>query len=123
MKRLRTGWWLLAGAILAEVAGSLSLKLALESPWLYLLVVLGYAAAFTLLAFVLRCGIPLGVAYGVWGASGVALTALLSWLLLGEALTPVMLLGIVIVIIGVLCVELGSQSAEHSRAANQPVGS
>lgn len=104
-------WPLLAGAIVTEVAASLSLKAALEQPALYVVVVVGYAAAFVLLTFVLRAGMPIGVAYGIWGACGVALTALLSALIFGEPLTPLMLAGMALVIIGVLCVELGSGRA------------
>ncbi len=61
-------WLLLAGAVLCEVFGSLSLKLALEHRWLYAVVVVGYTSSFALLAMVLRRGMPLGVAYGIWGA-------------------------------------------------------
>lgn len=106
-------WVLLAGAIVTEVAASLSLKGALEHPLLYVVVALGYGAAFLLLALVLRAGMPIGVAYGIWGACGVALTALLSALLFGEPLTPVMLLGMALVIAGVLCVEIGSGRARR----------
>lgn len=107
------GAHLLLGAIIAEVSGSLSLKGALEIPELYAVVAVGYVGAFTLLAFVLRTGMPLGVAYGVWAASGVALTALLSLVLFDEPLTPLMGLGIIVVMAGVLCVEIGSQAAQR----------
>jgi small multidrug resistance pump len=106
-------WILLAAAIATEVAASLSLKAALDQPVYYISVVLGYLAAFTCLTFALRRGMPLGVAYGIWAAAGVALTALLSAVVFGEPLTPLMLLGILLVIAGVLCVELGS----HRRPA------
>ncbi|MBB1020169.1 QacE family quaternary ammonium compound efflux SMR transporter, partial [Dietzia sp. E1] len=56
-------------------------------------------------------GLPLGVAYGIWGATGVALTAGLSALIFAEPLTPLMVAGIAVIIAGVLCVELGSQRA------------
>ncbi|GAB3298114.1 DMT family transporter [Pseudoclavibacter terrae] len=108
-------WLLLAAAISCEVTASLSLKGALDAPALYAIVVIGYAASFVLLALVLRAGLPLGVAYGIWGALGVALTALLSALLFAEPLTALMGLGMVLIIGGVLLVELGSQRA-HDRA-------
>lgn len=111
-------WLLLAGAIVAEVAGSLSLKAALDQPLFYVVVGVGYLAAFTLLTLVLRAGIPLGVAYGIWGTLGVALTAVLSAAIFAEPLTPLMLGGMALVIAGVLCVEIGSQRAE--RADPQP---
>jgi small multidrug resistance pump len=109
-------WLLLAGAIAVEVTASLSLKAALDAPIWYVPVVVGYVASFVLLGFVLRAGMPLGVAYGVWGATGVAATALLAAVLFGEPLTPVMIGGLVLIIAGVLCVELGSQRAAARRS-------
>ena len=115
-----TAWLLLAGAIASEVAASLSLKGALAQPVWYLLVVAGYATSFVLLAAVLRRGFPLGVAYGIWGAAGVAATALLAAVIFGEALTPLMLAGMALIICGVLCVEVGSQRAVRRAAAKRP---
>lgn len=106
-----TRWILLAAAILTEVAASLSLKASLTHPAFLVAVVGGYVAAFACLSLALRRGMPLGVAYGIWAAGGVALTALLSAAIFGEPLTPLMLGGIVLVIAGVLCVELGSHRA------------
>lgn len=120
-------WLLLSGAIVTEVAASLSLKAAVEHPVWFVVVVVGYVSAFVLLAFVLRAGMPLGVAYGVWGALGVALTAGFAALLFGETLTPVMLAGIAMVMAGVLAVEIGSQRASGTKAATSarsgPAGS
>jgi small multidrug resistance pump len=100
-------WILLGSAILSEVTGSLSMKAAVGHPAWYAVVFIGYATSFVLLDRVLRAGVPLGVAYGIWGALGVALTAGLSAALFGEALTGVMIVGIVLVIAGVACIELG----------------
>ena len=52
-------------------------------------------------------GLGLGVAYGVWAATGVALTAVGSRLLFDEPLTPLMGAGLALIIVGVLLVELG----------------
>ena len=76
-----------------------------------MLVAAGYIASFILLALVLRQGMALGVAYGIWGALGVATTAVMSSLIFGETLTALMGVGIVLIIAGVLTVELGSQHA------------
>lgn len=111
-----TRWWLLLGAILSEVVGSLCLKGALDRPLLYIGVALGYLASLVLLTRVLRHGMPLGVAYGIWGALGVALTAVLSSALFGETLTPLMVAGLGLVVLGVLVVELGSQIAGRQGA-------
>ena len=101
-------WILLACAILGEVTGSLSLKAALGHPGWYALVVAGFFCAFMFLALVLRERVPLGVAYGIWAASGVALTAILSKFLFKEPFTWLMGLGIVLIVGGVLCIELGA---------------
>ena len=110
MTRVRT-WLLLVGAIISEVGASLSLKAALERPVWYVAVVVGYTAALVVLSRVLRAGAPLGVVYGVWGAAGVALTALLSAVVFGEPLTVLMGVGIALLIGGVVAVEVGSQHA------------
>lgn len=104
-------WLLLIGAILTEVTGSVSLKAAVEHPGWYVLTAIGFVVAFAFLAAVLRAGMALGVAYGIWGASGVALTAALSRIIFAEPLTPTMLAGMGLIIAGVLTIELGSQRA------------
>ncbi|MFV3114719.1 DMT family transporter [Gordonia amicalis] len=102
-------WILLIGAIVSEVAATLSLKGSESLPALYLVVVVGYATVF-MLAAVLKRGMGIGVAYGVWSATGVALTAVLASLIFDEAFSPVMAVGIVCIMIGVVLVESGSSS-------------
>ena len=109
-----TTWLLLAAAILSEVTGTLSLRGALDHPALYAVVVAGYVLSFVLLAQVLRGGMGLGVAYGIWGASGVVLTAGASALLFGESLTVLKISGILLIAAGVAVVELGSQKARRA---------
>lgn len=111
-------WLLLITAILTEVSATLSLRAALDHPAWYIVVVGGYLAAFTALSFVLREGMGLGVAYGIWGATGVVLTAVFAIFLFGDPLTATMGIGIALVIGGVLCVELGSQAAADSGPAD-----
>lgn len=109
-------WLLLIGAILSEVTATLSLRGALDNPALYVLVVAGYVLAFTLLGQVLRRGMSLGVAYGIWGASGVVLAAAGSAILFGEVLTVLKIVGFVLVAAGVVVVEIGSQRAHQAAA-------
>ena len=111
-----TTWLLLAAAVLSEVTATLSLRGALDRPALYVVVVVGYVLTFALLAQVLRRGMGLGVAYGLWGACGVVLTALLSAALFGEAFTALKIAGIVLVAAGVAVVELGSRTARAEEA-------
>ncbi|WP_067479960.1 DMT family transporter [Actinomadura hibisca] len=109
-------WLPLLAAILLEVSGTLALRAALDHPAWYALVAVGYLGAFGALSLALRAGLGIGVAYGVWAATGVALTAILAAVLFGDPLTATMGLGIVLVIAGVLCVELGSQQAQRAEA-------
>jgi small multidrug resistance pump len=74
----------------------------------YVPVAVGYFLAFTLLTLTLEQGMNLGVAYGIWAAAGVALTALASRVFFKETITPVMMLGLGLIIGGVLLIELGA---------------
>lgn len=105
----RAGWLWLTGAILSEAAGSLSLRGAVDNPLLYAVVAGGFLIAFWCLARCLQTGFSLGVAYGIWGAAGVALTSTGSSLIYGEPFTALMGVGIALIIGGVLCIEVGSQ--------------
>ena len=111
-------WIFLVGAIVSEVAATLSLKAGMENPLFYIIVAVGYAAAFIFLTKALKMGMALGVAYGIWGASGVALTAVLSNLMFKEPLTAIMIIGIIVIIVGVLMIELGSQAANKKEKRN-----
>lgn len=98
----------LAGAIVTEVAGTTFLRLAVDDRRWYVGVGLGYVLAFVMLTLTLAAGMPLGVAYGIWAAAGVALTALISKVLFREPLTWLMGFGIVLIIGGVLLIEAGA---------------
>ncbi|MBT2547440.1 multidrug efflux SMR transporter [Arthrobacter sp. ISL-65] len=106
-------WLSLGGAVLTEVSATLALKAAIEAPGWYVLVVVGYIAAFGLLTVCLRTGMTISVAYGAWGAGGVTTTALLSALIFDETLTWLMGLGMMFILAGVVTVELGSQNAKR----------
>jgi small multidrug resistance pump len=101
-------WTFLVAAIVAEVAATLSMRAATtgRNAW-YAVVVSGYVVAFMFLSFALDEGLGIGVAYGIWTAAGVALTAVASKLLFKEPLTLLMSGGIMLIIGGVLLIELG----------------
>lgn len=103
------GYVLLAGAIAAEVLATLSLRASegLTRLGFVVVVVLGYLAAFGLLSQVLTRGVPLGVAYGIWAAIGVAAVAVLSVPLFGESLSAVQIGGLALVIVGIVALEAG----------------
>lgn len=110
------GWGLLAGAIACEVTGTLSLRAFQDHAGWLGLVIPAYIASFVFLTYVLRAGIPIGVAYGIWGGCGTALTAVLAAVIFGDAFTAPIIVGIGLIIAGVLCVEFGSHRAETVRS-------
>lgn len=112
------GWILLSGAIVAEVIGTLSLRAMVDQPAWVAVTVVAYIIAFGLLGLALRTGMPIGVAYGIWGAVGVALVALLGALVFGEALSTQAIIGIVVIIAGVFIVETGSRPAAGAGAGS-----
>lgn len=103
-------WMFLAAAIGCEVAATMSLRASdglRDKRWAPLIVV-GYLACFSFLTLALKAGLAVGVAYGIWVASGVALTAVLAHLAFRDPLTRTMGAGIALIAMGVLIVELGA---------------
>ena len=101
-------WLALTGAILVEVFATLGLRSsdgfrrkAWIVPW-----IAGYVLSFYLLWLALSLGVPVGIAYGIWTACGVALVAIIARFLFREPLTPVMMLGIALIVSGVFTIEL-----------------
>jgi len=101
-------WAYLAVAIVTEVLATLSLRVAVSGrrSW-YVVVLAGYVASFVLLSLALHEGLGIGVAYGIWTAVGVALTAILSKALFHERLSRTMVAGIALIVAGVVLLELG----------------
>ncbi len=110
----RSAWPPLLLAIALEVTATLSLRAAegFTHPLWLIPVVAGYTGSLWLLSVVLDRGMPVGVAYGIWSAIGVVLTAVLGTVLFGETLGAVQIIGVGAIVIGVLLVELGSHTRE-----------
>ncbi|WP_181276399.1 DMT family transporter [Brevibacterium oceani] len=102
-------WVWLALSILSEVAGTLCLRASagLQRRVWFIPVVISYTAAFLFLSRTLAAGMPLGVAYGLWAACGVALVCLLSRVIWKDSLTRRALIGIGCIVVGVILVEAG----------------
>ena len=94
-------------AIISEVTATLSLKAAVKRKKWIIGVVTGYFIAYSALTLSLRAGMPLGVAYGVWAAAGVAITAIAGRVLFKEPFDFLMSCGVVLIVGGVLLVDLG----------------
>ena len=96
--------------IVFEVTGTMSLRASegfRRTVWIAP-VIASYVIAFTLLFLCLAEGMPVGVAYGIWSATGVALTAVLAKILFDEPFTWLMGLGVVAIAGGVLLIEIGA---------------
>ncbi|WP_316668311.1 SMR family transporter [uncultured Propionibacterium sp.] len=99
----------LISAIIGEVTATVSLRMAStgKKAW-WIGVGAGYIFAFVMFSVALAQGLLLGVAYGIWAATGVIIAAVLSRIFFKEPLTWVMSLGIVLIVGGVLLIELGA---------------
>ena len=106
-------WLILSGAILFEVGGTTSMKVAAQTGhWLaWTLVFALYAVSFVLLAQALK-GIEVGTAYAIWAGVGTALIAMIGVVWFAESLTLVKLGSIALIIAGVVGLNLaGSHSS------------
>jgi len=102
-------WLLLVGAIVFEVAATLSLRASegLRKKLWAIPIAVFYVAAFGMLTIALGEGLPVGIAYGIWAACGVALTAVGARLFFRDPLTRRMGWGIGLIAVGVIVIELG----------------
>lgn len=102
-------WALLVLAIASEVTATLSLRASeglRRRRWIPVIVV-GYLAAFTLLGTILAMGMPVGVAYGVWAAAGVAITAVMGRVIFKDHFSVMMAIGVALIALGVVLIEFG----------------
>ncbi|MBT2587133.1 multidrug efflux SMR transporter [Arthrobacter sp. ISL-95] len=107
-------WVFLSLAIATEVGATVSLRASegLKKKLWLIPIVVGYICAFVFLSMALAEGLALGVAYGIWVACGVALTAISARVFFKEPLTPLMAFGILLIGAGVLVVEIGAGLAQ-----------
>jgi small multidrug resistance pump len=101
---------LLSLAIVAEVVGTLALKMSegftKVVPTIFVFV--GYLTAFASLGLGLSKGLSMGVAYGIWAGAGTALVAIMGIFLFKESLNVWGFVGIALIIVGVVMLEMGS---------------
>jgi small multidrug resistance pump len=105
---MQAQYLLLAGAIGAEIVGTLALKASAGmSQWVpSVVVIVCYGTAFMLLSQVLSLGMPVGTAYAIWSSAGVVIIALAGHLIFSEALSMQALAGMGLIVGGVVLVEL-----------------
>lgn len=102
------GYLFLAGAIVAEVVATTSMKYSegFSRLWPSVLTATGYVIAFALLAQTLKT-VPVGAAYAIWAGVGTAVIAAIGMLFLGETLTAFKVAGIAMIIGGVVLLNMG----------------
>lgn len=107
-------WLILLAAIVCEVVATSALKASegFTRLWPSTLVAVGYALAFYFLSLTLKT-IPVGIAYAVWSGLGVALIALIAWLVYGQTLDAAGIAGIALIVAGVAVLNLFSKSTPH----------
>ncbi|MGE0274688.1 MAG: multidrug efflux SMR transporter [Nitrospiraceae bacterium] len=107
-------WTYLTIAICAEVAATSALKTSegFSKLWPSVLVITGYTISFYCLSLTLRT-IPVGIAYAIWSGVGVALIALIGWLLFDQRIDTAGILGMVLIVLGVLVINLFSKNAAY----------
>ncbi|MFO7558569.1 MAG: SMR family transporter [Desulfobacterales bacterium] len=108
-------WIFLSVAIVSEVVATSALKASegFSRLWPSLVVVVGYAAAFYFLSLTLKT-VPVGVAYAIWSGAGVALIALIAWLVFGQSLDIPAIIGLLLIVAGVVVLNLFSKTVSHS---------
>ncbi len=105
-------WLYLVLAIAAEIAATLALRGAAESPRLsiYAGVVVGYVAAFGMMALALK-ELNVGVVYAIWSGVGTAAVAAIAAVVYGERMNLVAVGGIGLIVGGVVVLSLSGASA------------
>ena len=104
-------WVYLGIAIVAEVVATSALKASegFTRTLPAMVVIAGYSVAFYCLSLTLRT-IPVGVAYAIWSGVGVALIALIGWLVYGQALDRAAIAGMALIVAGVIVLNGFSKS-------------
>jgi len=103
-------WLALAGAIVLEIAGTVSMKLShgftrtLPSVLLFVL----YGLSFGLMTIAVK-KIDMSVSYAIWSGVGTATIALIGVLAFSESLTAVQVVSIALIIAGVVGLRAGAQ--------------
>lgn len=101
-------WALLAVAGVLEVGWAIGLKYSegFTRLWPAALTLIGALGSFILLAQAMKV-LPAGTAYAVWTGIGALGVATLGVLLFAEAVTPLRIAGIALIVAGIVALKLG----------------
>ena len=100
---IAVAWFLLAGAIAAEIVATLALRGTAGSfrPVLVATVAAGYLTSFVLMAITLRT-LNVGIVYAIWSGVGTVGVAIAATILYHEHLNKAAIAGMALVVIGVV---------------------
>jgi len=101
-------------AVLADTAGASALKAAdgFRIPVPSALAILAYCGAFAFLALAVRT-IPIGIANALWSGLSIVLVAIVGYLVHGQTLNKVALLGILLIFAGTLVLNVGANAIRN----------
>nr|WP_111297781.1 SMR family transporter [Paracoccus saliphilus] len=104
----------LLAAIVLEVLGTTMLQRSEQFTRMgpTLLMALCYLFSFYLLSVSLKV-LPLGVAYAIWSACGVALVAMVGLVVFGQRLDLPAVAGLVLIVAGVVLINVFSKTVGH----------
>lgn len=100
-------YFLLTFAIICEIIATTLLKSS--EGFTKLLPSIGCAVFYVLCYYSFsKClsGIDLGIAYATWCAGGIVATSVISWVVFGQKMTEIGILGIVLIVAGCVLVNL-----------------
>jgi small multidrug resistance pump len=117
-----TAWMWMSGAILCEIAGTMTLTYSngLTRGALTAVTAVLYVATYVCLSRALAAGIEISVAYAVWSGLGTAAVAVLGAWLFGEALGSAKVLALLLIVGGVALLNLNPASPPVTFSAAEP---
>jgi len=104
----------LGGAIIFEVTGTTMLNLSEGFSNLLPTIAMAicFALSFTSLIFALKA-IPLSLAYSIWAGLGTAGAGMIGIFLFGETLSPVNIIGLLVIIVGVVIMNMSDSAGKQ----------
>ncbi|MBQ6748709.1 MAG: multidrug efflux SMR transporter [Paludibacteraceae bacterium] len=107
-------WFFLLGAIVSETFATSMLKLSEQftRPLPAVCTAVGYLLSFYLLSQALR-SIPIGIAYGIWGAVGIVLIMIIGAVAFKQTPDLPAVIGIVLIIAGIVVINFFSKMQVH----------
>ena len=107
-------WFFLLGAVVGETFGTSMLNMSeqFSKPLPSIASLISYGLSFYLLSMALRT-MPVGIAYGIWGAVGIVLITLIGMFVFKQTPDLPAIIGLAFIVAGVLIINLFSKMQVH----------